>query len=128
MLTLLPIQSKDEQKELCELCGVHYNADAFAYKAADGDFIGICQFYFENGIGYVQNLTYAPGVDDSEAMIIMLRATMSFMQRCGIVDSYIEKDATTQELLRLSGYKINDEGKYYCNLDRFYNTPCNSRS
>ena len=45
MLTVLPIQSKDTQKELCEKCGVIYNENAFAYRADDGDFIGICQFY-----------------------------------------------------------------------------------
>ena len=44
MLTVLPIQSKDTQKELCDICGVTYNENAFSYRADDGDFIGICQF------------------------------------------------------------------------------------
>lgn len=124
MLTVLPIQSKDEQKELCSVCGIEFIEDAFAYRADDGGFIGICQFSFKNNCGYIHNLSYAPNVIDNEAMIIMLRATMSFMFRCGLVDSYIQKESTTETLLRISGYKLNNEGKYYMNLDKFYNTPC----
>ena len=124
MLTVLPIQSKKEQEDLCSLCGVNFIENAFAYRADDGIFIGICQFTFENNCGYIKNLTYAPDVDDTEAMIIMLRAAMSFMHRCGIIDSFIENNATTDLLLRMSGYKLNEEEKYYLNLDKFYNSSC----
>ena len=124
MLTVLPIQSKDEQKILCDICGIDFIENAFAYKADDNGFIGVCQFTFENDCGYIKNLSYAPNVEDNEAMIIMLRATMSFMHRCGLVNSYISENATTPDLLRVSGYKLNDEGKYFLDLDKFYNTPC----
>lgn len=124
MLTVFPIQSKQEQEELCALCGVEFIANAFAYRADDDGFIGICQFTFENDCGYIQNLSYAPGVVDNEAMIIMLRAAMSFMFRCGLINSYIDENATTPDLLRVSGYKLDDKGKYFLDLDKFYNTPC----
>lgn len=127
MLTVLPIQTKEEQKELCEICGVEFIENAFAYKAEDNGFIGICQFTFENDCGYIKNLSYAPNAEDNEAMIIMLRATMSFMLRCGIVNSFIDENATTDILLRVSGYKKNEDGKYFLDLDKFYNTPCSKR-
>lgn len=127
MLTVLPIQTKEEQKELCEICGVEFIENAFAYKADDNGFIGICQFTFENDCGYIKNLSYAPNAEDNEAMIIMLRATMSFMLRCGIVNSFIDENATTDILLRVSGYKKNEDGKYFLDLDKFYNTPCSKR-
>lgn len=124
MLTVLPIQSKKEQEKLCNICGVEFIENAFAYRADDGDFIGICQFTFENDCGHIINLSYAPDMDDTEAMIIMLRATMSFMNRCGLVNSYINENGTTPTLLKVSGYKLNADGKYYLDLDKFYNTPC----
>ena len=62
MLTVLPIQSKETQKELCKACGVTYNENSFAYRADDGNFIGICQFHFKDNNGYIENLTYAPNV------------------------------------------------------------------
>ena len=124
MLTVLPIQSKEEQKHLCSVCDIEFLEIAFAYRADDGDFIGVCQFTFENDCGYIKNLSYAPNVEDNEAMIIMLRATMSFMYRCGLKNSYMEKDASTNTLLKISGYKLNKEGKYFLDLEKFYNTPC----
>jgi hypothetical protein len=126
MLTVLPIQSKDTQRELCEICGVTYNENAFAYRADDGDFIGICQFYFKDNKGYIDGLTYAPNVSDWEAMIIMLRTAMNFMFRCGIKKSIFEANASTEELLKKSGYRHDENGIYSIDIDKFYNTPCHS--
>ena len=33
MLTVFPIQTKEEQKMLCDICGVAFIENAFAYKA-----------------------------------------------------------------------------------------------
>ena len=120
MLTVLPIQSKEEQEKLCKLCGVSYDIDSFCYRADDGDFIGICQFKFEGNVGYIQNLTYAKGIDDTEAMIIMLRATMSFMHRCGLSTSELCKDCMPENLLNMSGYIKNKKGIYTVDLNKFY--------
>ena len=51
MLTVLPIQDKNEQKDLTAICGIEFDANAFAYRADDGDFLGDIQFKFTNGIG-----------------------------------------------------------------------------
>lgn len=124
MLTVLPIQSKDEQKKLCKECGVEYDLDAFCYRADDGDFIGICQFKFENGIGYILDLVYANGMDDSEAMIIMLRATMSFMFRCGLEKSELADNCMPESLRNMSGYIKNEDGIYTVDLKKFYGGHC----
>lgn len=124
MLTVLPIQSKEMQRELCEACGIEFILDAFAYRADDEKFIGICQFTFKGECGYIENLTYAPGMDDSEAMIIMLRATMSFMHRCGLKCSIIKDNATVDSLIKLSGYFRNENGQLFIDLDKFYGTKC----
>lgn len=123
MLTVLPIQSKDTQKELCEKCGVDFIEKAFAYRADDGEFIGICQFYFEDNNGYISNLTYAPYVSDWEAMIIMLRASMSFMYRCGINLVFLS-NSTDEELLKKSGFLKNESGKYFIDVQKFYGGSC----
>lgn len=120
MLTVLPIQSKDEQEKLCLLCGIDYDMEAFAYRADDGEFIGICQFYFDGETGYIKNLAYAPNMDDSEAMIIMLRATMSFMHRCGLEKSVLCENAIPSSLLQMSGYIKNESDVYTVDLNKFY--------
>ncbi len=123
MLTVLPIQSKETQKELCFLCGVEFIENAFAYRADDGDFIGICQFYFKENNGYIENLTYAPNVSDWEAMIIMLRAAMSFMYRCGIGIVYLSS-STNDDLIKKSGFLKADNGTYYIDVQKFYGGSC----
>ena len=123
MLTVLPIQSKDTQKELCTFCGVDFIENAFAYRADDGEFIGICQFYFKENNGYIKNLTYAPNVNDWEAMIIMLRASMSFMYRCGIELVYLD-NCTNEDLINRSGFLKDEKGNYYINVQKFYGGSC----
>ena len=109
MLIVKPIQAKSEQEELSLLCSATYNINSFAYRADDDGFIGICQFRF-----------------DWEAMIIMLRTAMNFMFRCGIKKSIFENNATTEELLKKSGYRPDENGIYSIDIDKFYNTPCHS--
>lgn len=123
MLTVLPIQSKETQKELCEKCDVTYNESSFAYRADDGDFIGICQFSFKNDNGYIENLVYAPNVSDWEAMIIMLRAAMSFMYRCGLKVIYLNNN-TDEELIKKSGFLKDSNGQYYIDVQKFYGSHC----
>jgi hypothetical protein len=124
MLTVLPIQSKETQNELCKLCGITYNQEAFAYRADDDGFIGICQFKFSNNNGYISALTYAPGIKDWEAMIIMLRAAMNFMYRCGIQLCFFEENSVCDELLAKSGFLKNENGQYYIDLVKFYTGSC----
>lgn len=124
MLTVLPIQTKEMQRELCTECGVEFLEDAFAYRADDEKFIGICQFTFKNECGYIENLVYAPNMEDSEAMIIMLRATMSFMHRCGLKCSVMRENATVDSLLKLSGYFKNENEELFIDLDKFYGAKC----
>ena len=124
MLTVLPIQSKDIQKELCKICKIEFNYNSFAYRADDGDFIGICQFHFDNSFGYIENLTYAPNMEDWEAMIIMLRATMSFMFRCGLKKAILCKNATNEDLLNHSGFLKADNDLYEIDLVKFYGGSC----
>lgn len=123
MLTVLPIQEKEIQKELCEKCGAPYIESAFAYRADDGKFIGICQFHFKDNNGYIDNLTYAPNVSDWEAMIIMLRTSMSFMYRCGIQLIYLSNN-TDEEILKKSGFLRNNDGQYYIDVQKFYSSSC----
>ena len=124
MLTVLPIQEKTIQKELCKSCGIEYNEYSFAYKADDDIFLGVCQFYFSDACGIINGFKCAPETNDEEAMIIMLRTAMNFMHRCGLKTSKILPNASTERLLELSGYTKCDDGSYTIDLDEFYISPC----
>jgi hypothetical protein len=59
-------------------------------------------------------------MDDSEAMIIMLRATMSFMHRCGLEVSVLCDGCMPENLRSMSGYIKNQDGVYTVDLKKFY--------
>ena len=124
MLTVLPIQDKNIQEELCKICGAEFDANSFAYRADDGVFLGICQFRFASGVGEISALKYAPDTKDDEAMIIMLRAAMNFMHRCGLKKSVFLAGSAPQSLLDISSYGKDEDGNYEIDLDKFYISPC----
>ena len=85
MLEIKPIADKTAQKALCELCGTAYNASALAYSAHDGGApVGICQFRIIEDAGHLYDLCNTVGTDDMEALIIMGRATLNFIDLCGV--------------------------------------------
>ncbi|MHB1154261.1 MAG: hypothetical protein ACYCWE_14450 [Eubacteriales bacterium] len=123
MLEVKTIQNKEEQKRLCSLCGIEYNADALAYSASeDVGFIGIIQFAIQGKIGIIYNIALCPGVDDNEALFIMGRAAMNFIDLCKISDVYFEDK--NEHLGNILGFKQDIEGRYYINIKGFFETPC----
>ena len=122
MLEIKPIQDKNEQKMLCELCKTVYRPSALAYSAYDnGDPVGICQFRIKNDNGYLYDLCNTAGVDDLEALIIMGRATLNFIDLCGIHTAYFEGDKTRAAIA--VGFREKD-GVLFADLTGMFESPC----
>ena len=123
MLIIKPVQDKDLQKELCEKCGVDYDADLLAYGAwVHGEFVGISQFKMGKE-AHMVDLAKAIGTDDTEAMFIMGRQTMNFIDLHGVHFAYFEGDCDDKFIMWL-GFKKNEEGKWTCDLETFFKHPC----
>ncbi len=104
MFHIRPIQSKEEQKELCRLCNVEYDEDCLAYGAyIEERFSGICQFRLGEH-GYIQDLCPRQDVEDFEVMFIMGRTTMNFIDLCGIHTCFARRMAGDQRLIRAIGF------------------------
>jgi len=125
VLIVKPIQDKTVQKEYCEICDTPYLPAAMAYYAeVDGALVGVCQFTLKNKSGYVECLAERPGSDDWEAMFIMGRATMSFIETCGIYDCYCRTDATDESTIRRLGFRQREDGEWYVCLEGFFTDHC----
>ena len=125
MLEIKPIQDKNQQKMLCDLCKTVYRPSAMAYSAYDnGEPIGICQFRIKNDSGYLYDLCNTEGVDDLEALIIMGRATLNFIDLCGVHRAFFCGEGTDEGLLRAIGFAKNTEGAYEINLEGFFTDHC----
>lgn len=132
MLIIRPIQEKQKHIELCDKCGCEFREDALAYIAFDADEstheprfdIGICQFTIHNDEGVITALKAACGVNDDEALMIMARAVMHFVYRCGFKYIYISDAAAGSSLINSLGFKSGNNGRHFIELEKFYESPC----
>ncbi len=116
MLIIKPVQDKALQKELCERCCVEYREESLCYQAHDEDvFVGICQFDMGQ-IGYIYDLCNPSGVDDEEALFIMGRQTMNFMDLCGTHEAVFSPQSPTSEhLIKWLGFRMKED-RWYMDL------------
>ena len=125
MLKVLPVQTKIEQEELCLRCGAIYNPDLLAYAATvDGRLAGICQFKLTPEGGILYDLAPARDFENFEAMFVMGRGTLNFIDLCGVHRAYFDGDMPNGTLLRAIGFTQNEEGRYEINLEGFFTDHC----
>lgn len=128
MLKVFPIQDKAEQMRLCERCGVTFKPELLAYQATVEDvFAGVCQFKLSPGGGIVYDLAPDQGKPvDTEAMFVMGRAALNFIDLCGVHRAFFDGDVSVpgETLIRAIGFQKNDEGRFEMDLTDFFTTPC----
>lgn len=125
MFKITPIQDKGRQKEICEICGAKFRADAFAYQMYDiesGKIMGMSQFEIGD-VGYIYDIKETPDGNDFEAMFILARQTMNFIDLCGNHSCYAAHDAANERLLRAIGFKENDV-EYFCDMTGMFDGHC----
>ena len=132
MLIIKPIQEKSLQEALCARCHADYDINCLAYGAwlkpdtddveTEGEFIGICQFRLGKAATIV-TLAKAVGTDDTEAMFIMGRQTMNFIDLHGVHGCYFEADGD-EKFVKWLGFAKDEEGRWFCDLEKFFTHPC----
>ncbi len=125
MLKITPIQSKEEQATLCGICNIEYAPECLAYRAYDDDrFLGMTQFHFARDNGILKNIASAPGVNDFEAMFIMGRATMDFIDRIGAHRCICPPDAGERRLLLSIGFRDGSDGMMHADMTDMFSGHC----
>lgn len=128
MLKVFPIQTKEEQQALCDRCGISFAADLLAYQATVDDvFVGVCQFKLAPDGGIIYDL--APCLEqpiDTQAMFVMGRAALNFIDLCGIHSAYYDGDESIPgpQLLHAIGFRKNEQGRLFMDLTDFFTSPC----
>ena len=125
MLEVLPIQEKSRQETICHSCGVEYKPELMAYSAhVDGELVGICQFTMSAGGGELVDLANREGVKDTQALFVIGRATLNFIDLCGVHYAFCRSTDIDPVLLRAIGFSKNAEGIYDVDLTNFFDHPC----
>ena len=125
MFKITPIQEKHRQKEICAFFGVEFRDEAFAYIMFDIEtnaLMGMSQFEIGE-VGYIYDIKEAAGLDDFEAMFILARQTMNFIDLCGAHTCLASKNAAPERLLLAAGFK-EQNGELFCNMTGMFDGNC----
>ena len=112
MFKISAVQDKDLQKKYTIECGAEYSEELFLYAMTDNDsgqLMGIAQFEICKGYGYIKDLKPRLGYSDFEAMFILGRATMNFIDLCGVHRCRASADAGEERLIRAIGFKLSGD-------------------
>lgn len=129
MFKITPIQDKTRQKEVCEICGAEYRPDFFAYVMLDcdsGEVMGMSQFEI-GAEGYISDLREAEGHSDIEAMFILGRQTMNFINICGAERCLAPTDAGDSRLLSAIGFRTEGTA-LACSLSGMFDGHCDGHA
>ena len=124
MFKILPIQSPEARIEYARKCNTEYKECAFAYSMIDansGDLMGFSQFEITENGGILLDLRPANGYcNDYEAMFILGRATMNFIDLCGTHTLTATENSGDTTLLRAIGLKPQEDGTFFCDMTGFF--------
>ncbi len=122
MFKISPIQDKEVQKKYACLTSSSYREDFFAYAMTDyesGELMAISQFEIAGEDAYISDIKSVPNLSDFEAMFILARQTMNFIDSCGVHKIRASHETAEKRLLIAAGFKetvggftVNTEGMF----------------
>ena len=113
MFKIFPIQDEETKNTYAAACGTEARADAFAYGMADAEslaIMGFSQFDLDGSGSTLYDLKEKIGQSDFEAIFILGRATLEFLERCGAEECFALSSAADATLLRAIGLRTEEEG------------------
>ena len=130
MFKITPIQDMGEQSACAKACGAEFREGFLAYAMFDkdsGKIMGFAQFELSSGYGYISDLKSAVGYEDYEAMFILGRATMNFIDLCGLHICRAATEAGDERLLHAIGLRLKGDC-YECDMTGMFDGNCSKES
>lgn len=112
MFKITPVQSEADAEKFMRACSANIKDGCFIYSMTDcetGEIMGISQFEISDGFGYIYDIKEAMGHNDFEAMFILIRQTMNFINLCGVDICRTDLNAGDNSLIRAAGFKEYNE-------------------
>jgi len=114
MFKISPATLPEEKEKIANELGITLRDGAFMYAMRDvdtGAVMGAAQFEIADGYGVIYDLRAPIDSDDFEAMFILGRQTMNFMDSCGVSEQRAMIGASDERLLVSIGFRKGEE--YY---------------
>lgn len=88
--------------------------------------MGFSQFELLGQTGTIRDIKCVDGLDDFEAMFILGRQTLNFMEKCGVKTAYADKDSAELTLLKAIGFKLGSDDRYEMNIEGLFDGHCHN--
>ena len=127
MFKISPINDVNLQKEYASQCDTTLKDGYFAYAMIDVDtneLMGFSQFDIEASGAYISDLKPRVGLSDFEAMFILGRATMNFIDLCGKHTCIALKNSGDERLLKAIGFKKTDDDNWFADMTGMFDGHC----
>lgn len=122
MFKITPVQDYATAESYAALCGITLRDGAFLYSMIntdDSSLMALSQFEILGDFGYIFDIKPVPQLDDFEAMFILGRQTMNFIDMCGAHKCRASKDGADNSLLRAIGFTTDGE-EFFCDMSGFF--------
>ena len=119
MFKITPLNDPNLSSDYLALCGAKPIENAFIYAMFDlddGTLMGISQFEIHSEYGYIYDIKPRSGLDDFEAMFILGRQTMNFIETCGPKICRAETNSAEASLLKAIGFKKENDDFLSCDM------------
>lgn len=130
MFKVHPVADPCRLQSVCAACGITPQADAFAYEMNDcesGALMGVAQFDIGAGEAKLLNLVASPGTHDTEAMFILGRAVLNFIDLCGVHLCLAPERAADVRLLHAIGFRRDEDGIWHCDTTGMFDGRCDGK-
>ena len=123
MLRARALRDIDEQKTCCEVCGIVHNPDMlyFAIFENETDCLGTLEFRFTKKGALITDVKPKVGTYDDEAMFILGKAALNFIDLVGF--KYVEYEADDEKLCGLLEF-FKKDGVMQVSLEGYFDEPC----
>ena len=131
MFQVQPVRSRELQEQIASALSCEYFSDTYAFFAGevtdDGttitSLIGLCQFTFDQEKSIIKSLTPAPGCEEDEAIIVLVRSVMYSVYRAEIPFIAFGRGVYPDDKIKKMGFR-NIDGEWQIDLKKFYESPC----
>lgn len=127
MFVISPVRDIEERKNITKALNIKDIEGTFMYSMKDketGALLGASQFDIGEGYGYIYDLRCANPPFDFEAMFILGRATMNFIDLCEVHTCRIKKDASDGDLYRAIGFRTEFPDYFECDMTGMFDGNC----
>ena len=130
MFKITPIQDKETAIKFLNATGSEYIEGSFTYAMNDvdtGEIMGITQFEINSEYGYIYDIKPRIGYEDFEAMFILGRQTLNFIDLCGIHICKTSENSGDKALIKAIGFKLTGN-EYICNMTGMFDGNCSGHN